>query len=104
MDRTVEVGNENADTPNGAVLTFGSSRMGLPAIPGTMNYGESGEEFDSLRARVEDSGAVPLTEADITILSDWHEQEPVSKQRVPFVSNGELEKLVVNVLLVTYVP
>jgi len=106
MDRTVEVGSENADTPIGGPLTFGGSHMGVPAVRGTFNagYGEPEEGIDSLRARVEDSGAVLLAEADITILSDWQAGVPVSKERVPFVSNGELEKLVVNVLLVIYVP
>jgi len=106
MDRTVEVGSENADTLNSGVITFGGSRgMGGPAARGAFNaYGEPEEDIDSLRARVEDSGAVPLAEAEITILSDWQAAVPISKERVPFVSNGELEKLVVNVLLVTYVP
>jgi hypothetical protein len=106
MDRTVEVGSENADTLNSGVITFGGSRgMGGPAARGAFNaYGEPEQDIDSLRARVEDSGAVPLAEAEITILSDWQAAVPISKERVPFVSNGELEKLVVNVLLVTYVP
>ena|ERR1700676_2979159 len=104
MDRTVEVGSENPDA-NGGVITFGGSRMTMPAARGAINaYGEPEEEFDDLRARVEDSGAVLLADADITILSDWQAAVPVSKERVPFVSNGQLEKLVVNVLLVTYVP
>ena len=106
MDRTVEVGSENADTLNSGVITFGGSRgMGGPAARAAFNaYGEPEQDIDSLRARVEDSGAVPLAEAEITILSDWQAAVPISKERVPFVSNGELEKLVVNVLLVTYVP
>jgi hypothetical protein len=104
MDRTVEVGSESADL-NGGALTMGGSRMGAPAVRGTFNaYGEPEEGIDSLKARVEESGAVPLAETEITILSDWQAAVPVSKERVPFVSNGELEKLVVNVLLVTYIP
>jgi len=65
------------------------------------------EEVNNLRTRVEDSGAIPLGEADITILMDSNGpgQGPVAgKERVYFVSAGELEKLVVNVLLVVYVP
>jgi hypothetical protein len=106
MDRTVEVGSETPDTLNGGALTFGGSRMGVPAMRGAFNagYGDPEESIDSLRVRVEDSGAIPLAEADITILTDWQAGVPVSKERVPFVSNGELEKLVVNVLLVAYVP
>jgi len=107
MDRTVEVGSETADALGGGALSFGSSRVGTPAMRGAFNAtygGEAEETIDSLRVRVEDSGAVPLAEADIMILTDWQTAVPVSKERVPFVSNGELEKLVVNVLLVTYVP
>jgi hypothetical protein len=106
MDRTVEVGSENPDTLGGGALTMGGPHMGVPPVRGTFNagYGEPDETIDSLRARVEESGAVLLSEADITILSDWQAGVPISKERVPFVSNGELEKLVVNVLLVTYVP
>jgi hypothetical protein len=105
MDRTVEVGSENPDALGGA-LTMSGPHMGVPPVRGTFNagYGEPDETIDSLRARVEESGAVLLSEADITILSDWQAGVPISKERVPFVSNGELEKLVVNVLLVTYVP
>jgi hypothetical protein len=102
IDRTVEVGSEAAD--NTGALTFGGARRGIPAVRGPFVYGDpEEEEVDNLRARVENGGAVPLAEADITILSDWQGTGPVSKERVPFVSNGELEKLVVNVLLVTYV-
>lgn len=106
MDRTVEVGSENPDALGGGALTLGGSHKGVPPVRGTFNagYGEPDETIDSLRARVEESGAVLLSEADITILSDWQAGVPISKERVPFVSNGELEKLVVNVLLVTYVP
>jgi hypothetical protein len=38
-------------------------------------------------------------------LTDWNSPVPaIGKERVPFVSGGEMEKLVVNVLLVAYVP
>jgi len=60
------------------------------------------EEMATLRARVEASGAVPLLEAEVTILS---EPAPVAgRERVYFVSQAELEKLVVNVLIVVFVP
>ena len=60
---------------------------------------------DNLRWRVENSGAVPLAEAEIMVMSlDANSPvTPITKERVPFVSNGQLEKLVVNVLLVVYV-
>ena len=60
------------------------------------------EEMANLRARVEASGAVPLSEAEVTILS---EPAPVAgRERVYFVSQADLEKLVVNVLIVIFVP
>ncbi|KAJ7058740.1 hypothetical protein C8F01DRAFT_1370941 [Mycena amicta] len=98
---------------------------------------------DALRARVAASGAVPLTEAGVALLTDWRAgagagagagggaggyaavgaggyggsgagygagpgggqggETPVGKARVHFVSNGLLEKLVVNVCVVVYV-
>jgi hypothetical protein len=65
------------------------------------------QEFDAIRSRVEASGGVSLLKANITVLSDWSTLNvaPVKgEQRVYFVSNGELEKLVLNVLVVIYVP
>ncbi|KAF8624085.1 hypothetical protein AX15_006053 [Amanita polypyramis BW_CC] len=62
------------------------------------------EEMASLRARVEESGAIPLAEAEVSILS---EPVPVAgRERVYFVSQpeAEIEKLVVNVLIVVFVP
>ncbi|KAJ3765846.1 hypothetical protein FB446DRAFT_431266 [Lentinula raphanica] len=65
-------------------------------------YPESEEELiDNLRYRVRQSGAIPLGEADIMILNDWNDPNPViGKERVPFVVGGELDKLVVNALMV----
>jgi len=82
-----------------------------------------GQDYDNLHKRVEKNGAMPLDATDILILtapthdqmqvpvaayggaSGWAEvpQAEVGKERVPFVSNGELEKLVVNCLIVTRV-
>jgi hypothetical protein len=63
-----------------------------------------------MRLRVEASGAQPLATADIAVLADWDDAlaaggaiAGVGKERVPFVSAGLLEKLVVHVLLVVYV-
>jgi len=63
------------------------------------------EVEDNLRWRVENSGAVPLAEAEIMVMSlDLNSPGvAVTKERVPFVSGGQLEKLVVNVMLVVYV-
>ncbi|KAJ4490907.1 hypothetical protein J3R30DRAFT_3426911 [Lentinula aciculospora] len=65
-------------------------------------YPESDEDLiDNLRFRVQQSGAIPLGEADITILNDWNNPNPmIGKERVPFVVGGELDKLVVNALMV----
>ena len=70
-------------------------------------YNNNHQEFDGIRSRVEASGAVSLQKANITVLTDWSNLNvpPVKgEQRVYFVSNGELEKLVLNVLVVIYVP
>ncbi|KAG6873393.1 hypothetical protein C0995_016203 [Termitomyces sp. Mi166 len=59
----------------------------------------------NLRTRVEDNGAVPLPEANITVLTGWNASTAVAgKERVYLLSNGELGKLVVNILLVVFVP
>lgn len=72
---------------------------------------ESGfTEEDSLRWRVENSGAIPLTEEDILMMVTQDPAGgppllgPVSKEKVPFVSGGQLDKLIVNVLMVAFVP
>lgn len=79
-----------------------------PAIRGAFSvYGDVNTDDDhSLRSKVEGSGAVPLADADISILNDWNATVPVEigKERVPFVSRGNLDKLVVNTLVVVYVP
>jgi hypothetical protein len=65
------------------------------------------QEFDAIRSRVQASGATTLVEANVTILNDWSTLNTpaiIGRQRVYFVSNGELEKLVLNALVVIYVP
>jgi hypothetical protein len=67
-------------------------------------------EGDSLRWRVENSGGVPLAEEDIFLMVTPDPSGgppllgPVSKEKVPFVSKGQLDKLIVNVLMVAFVP
>lgn len=80
-------------------------------------------EADILRMKVEEAGGVPLAEAEIHVCTDWEASPrqtpygmpkpstmtqapttPVGVEHVYFVSAGELEKLVVNTLLVVYVP
>ncbi|KAF5373458.1 hypothetical protein D9615_009480 [Tricholomella constricta] len=127
VDRTVDfVSDDIAGAPfQSAALPLGRMPFGVlngattsprsaavPPIRGPFSnnasstYSDAGdEEVNNLRSKVEDSGAVPLAEADVIILTDWNAPAPVAgKERVYFVSGGELEKLVVNVLLVVYVP
>ena len=82
-----------------------SPSMGIPVpIP------EPVTEEDNLRWRVENSGAVPLGDEDILVMVTPDPAGgppllgPVSKEKVPFVSGGQLDKLIVNVLMVAFVP
>ncbi|KDQ56563.1 hypothetical protein JAAARDRAFT_58859 [Jaapia argillacea MUCL 33604] len=107
LDRTVECVHELDTSEARMPITVLNGPRGTPAVRGAFgNYGDAEEsEVDDLRCRVEDSGAVPLADTDIIILTDFNSSPgPVGRERVPFVSNGTLEKLIVNVLLVVYVP
>ncbi|KAI0649899.1 hypothetical protein C8Q79DRAFT_997888 [Trametes meyenii] len=111
VDQTVEFANEAAESPTASVARQPLSVLSgarLPPIRGPFSSGsEPGEdEVDDLRHRVMKSGAVPLVETDIVIVSDIVTFPGlIAKERVPFVSAlGEIEKLVVNVLMVVYVP
>ncbi|GBE83479.1 hypothetical protein BKA93DRAFT_723708 [Sparassis latifolia] len=99
VDQTVEFTNEGIDIPTAA-----GARVPFSVINGGRVLPEVGEDEADLRTRVEKSGAIPLTDTDIMLLSDVSFPGPIAKERVPFVSGGEMEKLVVNVLLVVYVP
>jgi len=96
------------NTPVGRVPLALNNRSGVPPVRGPFgNYpGATGDELvENLRSRAEDSGAIPLAEADISILTEWNTPNTdIGKERVYFVSGGELERLVVNVLMVVYVP
>lgn len=74
---------------------------------GASPYVEGDEQIINLQHRVEQSGAIPLAEADIMLLADkdmsGSMSGTISKERVPLVSGGLLDKLVVNILLVVYV-
>lgn len=104
IDRPVEIFSEE---PTAAGRVNGSPQ--LPPMRGAFsNYASVGVgagAVDTLRVRVEESGAVPLAGAEVTLLTDWRAPEggPVGKARVHFVEGGLLEKLVVNVLLVVFV-
>lgn len=112
IDRTVECGSDVMDDSPTAAAMMGFSTYGSPskrARPMSY-YGDPAEdeelemrEGDVIRLRVEESGAIALAEAEIAVLSDWV-PGLMTKERVYFASGGELEKLVVNVLMVTYVP
>ncbi|KAF5350516.1 hypothetical protein D9756_008536 [Leucocoprinus leucothites] len=82
---------------------------------------ELGEtEADILRIKVEEAGGIPLADAEIQICTELDESprqmvygmpkpnppsaSPVGVEHVYFISAGELEKLVVNTLLVIYIP
>ena len=79
-------------------------RGAFGAYPGDPHYGAA-DEGGAIRARVQASGAVSLQDANITLLRDARNPTPsVGRERVYFVSNGELEKLVVNALIVVYIP
>ena len=84
-----------------AVLN-GARSVASPLRASFSTASDSGE--DDMRTRVKKSGAVSFSDADIVILSDSTLSAPVAKERAFFVQSGELEKLVVNILLVVYVP
>ena len=96
----MDFGRESDDTP--------TARRALPVPPirggFDLHNDRSGNGAVELRSRIENSGAIPLSEAEIRILRDLNATMPIGKERAPFVSSGELEKLVVNVLMVIYVP
>lgn len=71
-------------------------------VPG--GYGKEESSVDIIRSRVQASGAISLVEAGITLLTELSPTPTIGKEKVWFVSNGELEKLVVNVLLTVYIP
>ncbi|TFL07522.1 hypothetical protein BDV98DRAFT_497744 [Pterulicium gracile] len=85
-----------------AISTGAPAPLSTPVMRGMFAAGEE-DQHEDLRMRVRDSGAVPLGEADVMLLSDWNTGLPVGKQRVNFVLNGEIEKLVVYTLMVVYV-
>ncbi|KAJ8496894.1 hypothetical protein ONZ45_g12271 [Pleurotus djamor] len=112
IDRTVEMSNTPPlqEAPGiGLPMGVVNGLRGSPAMRGAFStYNDQSIEEDFLRLRVEDSGAIPLVEADVVVCTNWDPNSPnvpVGKARVPMISGsgGELEKLVVNVLMVVYV-
>ncbi|KDR66412.1 hypothetical protein GALMADRAFT_259156 [Galerina marginata CBS 339.88] len=104
--------NPIKNSPNLGRTPFGSingPRGTVPPVRGAFggypDPNSNEEEVDAIRSRVQASGGVSLAEANITLLTDYKNPAPsVGRERVYFVSNGELEKLVVNILLVVYIP
>jgi hypothetical protein len=79
---------------------YGSPPRGSPP----MMAAESQDQ--ALRVKVQQSGGQSLNEAGITVMADqWNHTSANAGavERVPFLSRGELQKLVVNVLLVVMV-
>jgi len=103
VDRVVECGPEVIDGSSYGSPTRRPQVVGYGASP----YVEGEEQIINLQHRVEQSGAIPLAEADIVLLADKDTSGSmsgtISKERVPLVSGGLLDKLVVNILLVVYV-
>jgi hypothetical protein len=88
--------------------SYGSpGRRPQSAVYGASPYSDEEDHVINLRHRVEQSGAIPIAEADIVLLADKDTSGSmsgtVSKERVPLVTGGVLDKLVVNILLVVYV-
>lgn len=107
VDRTVDC----AADPSSPTMSAGSGPRtpgGLPAVRGPFSqYGDEDEGIavESLRTRVVRSGGMLLTDAGVTVLRDWESPNVLmGKERVAMVNRGELEKLVVNALVLVYVP
>ena len=99
-------------TPGGRNRRTFAGRNGFTLYrdPGSDNTDEDdgyfGNDAAALRTSIEASGAVTLAEEGIKILPDnaIGVGESVTKERIPYISAGGLEKLVINVLLVVYIP
>ncbi|KAH9829229.1 uncharacterized protein C8Q71DRAFT_718553 [Rhodofomes roseus] len=109
VDQIVEFASDVADSPSASHVRMPISVVngGRAPIRGPFGSGASepgSDEEDDLRTRVEKSGAIPISETDIMLLNDVSVVGAISKERVPFVQAGEMEKLVVNILMVVFVP
>jgi len=91
-------------------LSLGSPMTSPPKTMPILMPDPAGTEEDNLRWRVENSGAIPLAEDDILLMVTPDPAGgppivgPISKEKVAFVSKGQLDKLIVNVLMVAFVP
>ena len=101
--------NESPDSPTTSVgrgSLSGSSNGSRRGLFSSSASEPGEEEAEGLRAKVVRSGGIPIADTDIRVLSDQITFPGViSREKVPFVSPvGDMEKLVVNVLMVVYVP
>ncbi|PPQ79023.1 hypothetical protein CVT25_002332 [Psilocybe cyanescens] len=98
LDYTLESFGDDINTntnPNKSLL----------ASPGRTVPPVAGANTDGLRIKVQKSGGVTLAEANITLLTNARNPAPgASCEHFYFISNSELEKLIVNALLVIYIP
>ncbi|KAF5344602.1 hypothetical protein D9758_013898 [Tetrapyrgos nigripes] len=107
VDRTVEIADEqtHGGSPASPVRGPFSIAGSVYSDAGLSAHEEDLAIRDSLRFRVQESGAVPLAESEIVLMTDWNlPTQVMGKERVPFVAGGEMEKLVVNALMVVFVP
>ncbi|KAH8101731.1 hypothetical protein BXZ70DRAFT_72160 [Cristinia sonorae] len=108
LDQVVDLSidtEEESPTSRVPFSVLNGPRASVVASPLRTSFSTSSESGeDDIRTRVKRSGAISLADADIVVLSDSSLGAPITKERVFFVQSGELEKLVVNILLVVYVP
>lgn len=115
VDRVVEVSGEPSSPMSGSPsrhhkmpgAMLGSATPRTPVMRGTFSLAGDplADEAETLRYRVQESGAIPIADYGITLCTDWTQPaQPIGKERVPITSGGEMEKLVVNTLLVVFVP
>ena len=109
VDQTLVLADGHEDSPMSIAASLpSSSRHTSPTLRGS-SMSDSGSSTssagdDDLRAKVMRSGALSLAGAGITLMSDTSCLGRVSKARIPFVRDGGVEKLVVNVLMSVFVP
>jgi hypothetical protein len=94
------------DCSSNGVKGSPSKSHGFPAVRGPYAPTYAVDPYDAkrLRRRIENSWAIPLSELDIILLTYWDVHWPIGKERVAIVAGSEIEKLVVNALMVTFVP
>ena len=111
-DRVVDCGSAALNSPSMRSATSSRRRhRNRFALQSGFTFGsfsdssdEEQQEGDSIRDRVIISGAVPLSQAGITLVTD-QETFPgrITKEKVPYIYGDMLDKLMVNVILVVYV-